>query len=1237
MSGRSLPQGSARRVRHRRPSPNSTAWSDVCRRLGFALGCMAVAGWPSPTSSAPRPSTTRQRVPMPPAPPPRSTQTPEDPRPLENLEPGALVSNFSSEVLYEDPVGQVMGGRFRHVATGFVIDLLEIESVPQAFLWVTSPPPSDQGEPHTCEHLLLGKGPKGQAHASREDMSLGSSSAFTMQLRTCYHFHTTAGNDVFFDLMESQLDALIHPNFSDEEIRREVCHLGIRDDHGTLSLEEKGTVYNEMVGSMARPGSLIQQRMSTLLHGPGHPLALVSGGVPEAIRSMTPGDLRQFHLDAYHLSNMGMVLSIPASLPWEEALFQVDQIFDRVQPVPPRRPDPTTLEKRLPKSSPAPSGEVETVRFPNENPDAAGVLVLAWPPIGESDPVETILIDLFLSTLAGGPGSNLHRRLLDSSLRTLDVGASGVYGWRPSGAGSSLLIGFQDIRRASTDPAVMRKIRAEIQNEIARIAGYPDESKELELFNARARAWLDSMERDLRELLNAPAGFGFRGTGPGWLLHLLQMQEIRGYRKSLTLAPQISAARQALSDPNNLWRELLSQWKLANVVPHCIAAQPSPELQREERDALEGRLETATQRLMTKFGVQDPQEALAHYRDEYAKATALIDSASATVAIPPFVDSPPLSLDEPLDHRTEPISGVPTTLSTIPSMMGATVGVGLRLDGVAPDDRVFVSVLPALLRKVGLRDPDGSVLPYDEVNEEIRREISELSIYPTTDLSSGRLEIMWRGSGTSPQEAKRALHWLERFLRYPHWHPDNLARIRDVVDNRARQLRATPRGAEENWVWQVENGYRGQTDPLYLATHNYMTRAHGAMRVRWIFREASPDVIAYIEELGATPGISEMGRAGLDLVLNQLLENPDSSPHAPSTPQIDRDFSADDQETLREAARDLRWALAELPEGSLEADWHQLCSRIARDLRQPPERALERLREMLVQLRNSATARSFVVASHPLQGALLPRLEQILEGLADLGPTPPRDRSRPRVLERIRGRGAADAPPRYLGLVNPNTSSGVFVHTAPVGGYGQLDRETLLDYLTSRLYGGGGAHSLFMRTWGAGLAYSNGMRGDPAHGRMIYYAERCPALTQTLRFVVDYLQSAPADPRLADYAIAQAFSHSRSASRYERRGEFMAADLADGRTPAAIAAFRNALLDLRDDLGRDGLYTELQARLEEVAGRVLPGLGPPDYPGASNMVIGNEASLAAYEEHLQSLDAQATLVRIYPRDFWILD
>ena len=243
---------------------------------------------------------------------------------------------FRASAVYLDDSGDPFGARFIHEKTGFTLDLIQVQSVPQAFTWVNTFPVSDKGEPHTQEHLLVGKGNVGRAFAASESMTLSVSSAFTMQWRTCYDFNTNAGLEVFYDGLRSQLNALLHPDYTDEEIGREVRNFGVSENPATheLRLEEKGTVYNEMVSSMAKPDWILYRQASLDVYGAGHPLSWSSGGMPEAIRQMKPQDIRDFHGKHYFLANMGAVISLPKADTVAVQLTRFDQILNAVQPNP---------------------------------------------------------------------------------------------------------------------------------------------------------------------------------------------------------------------------------------------------------------------------------------------------------------------------------------------------------------------------------------------------------------------------------------------------------------------------------------------------------------------------------------------------------------------------------------------------------------------------------------------------------------------------------------------------------------------------------------------------------------------------------------------------------------------------------------------------------------------------------------------------------------------------------------
>jgi Zn-dependent M16 (insulinase) family peptidase len=335
------------------------------------------------------------------------------------------------------------------------------------------------------------------------------------------------------------------------------------------------------------------------------------------------------------------------------------------------------------------------------------------------------------------------------------------------------------------------------------------------------------------------------------------------------------------------------------------------------------------------------------------------------------------------------------------------------------------------------------------------------------------------------------------------------------------------------------------------------------------------------------------------------------------------------------AVEDLGQTLGDIPDASLSRDVAYLCDRMARDLAIPAQQTLNRLTAVLDLVRARDNARAFMIASTENCTALAPELDARLLNLSPRTSVRAVYGTERRVTQRLRQHSPEGVEPVYVGLMNENTRSGVFVNTAPCASYEDTDPEKALKFLSARLYGGGGAHSMFMKTWGAGLAYSNGLRSNESSGRLIYYAERCPDLAQTIQFVVDELKRAPYDTSLAEYAIAQAFSVFRSGSGYEQRGEAMAADLADGLTPEKVRRFRQGILAQRD---RADLYDQLHQRMEATYGEVLPGYGPrgAEVKDAVYFVIGPEKQMQSYEQYLRGVEGPTPLFRLYPRDFWLV-
>ncbi|HTM19657.1 MAG TPA: hypothetical protein VL172_04090, partial [Kofleriaceae bacterium] len=112
---------------------------------------------------------------------------------------------------------------------------------------------------------------------------------------------------------------------------------------------------------------------------------------------------------------------------------------------------------------------------------------------------------------------------------------------------------------------------------------------------------------------------------------------------------------------------------------------------------------------------------------------------------------------------------------------------------------------------------------------------------------------------------------------------------------------------------------------------------------------------------------------------------------------------------------------------------------------------------------------------------------------------------------------------------------------------------------------------------------------------------------------------------------------SRVASSFEGRGEAIAADLVDGQTPEVVRTFRGKLLALHKTRAAT-LDGDLFKLMPQVYSRVLPGwkVDPRTVADAVYYVIGPDAQLDRWQEYLHTaVGKDATLVRLYPRDYWL--
>jgi Zn-dependent M16 (insulinase) family peptidase len=1154
---------------------------------------------------------------------------------LDALTEGGKVRGFTAQAVYLDDADKPLGARFIHDATGFTFDYLRIETAPQGFLWVNSFPTGDMGEPHTQEHLLLGKGDRGRKLGSSESMSLAESSAFTAQWRTAYHFHTVAGQDVFWPVFENHLDALLKPDYTDEEIRREVRNFGVdKADDGTLRLEEKGTVYNEMVRTFEAPETNLWRAAGHLVYGTKHPLALDSGGYPDAIRDMTPQHIRTFHAAAYHLANMGMIGAFPSSMKLATVLDQTSAILNKEA----GRKGRVMSEADLPKPAAAPAGTIKVVDYPYASTTNPGPMMLVWPASRQLDQTEHTLLGLFLDAFAGDESTTLYKKLIDSKTRAMDLGASGVWSYTSNDQGQPVFIGLSGVKSDKLDDKTVADVRALVVAELDRIAKLPDGDAELAALIEKLQSRVIDLRRRLNKFLDTPPGFGIRGTGESWSTHLHELSKVKGFKKSLTFRPELAKIEQILAAKTNPFRARLRTWGLLDN-PYGIAARPSPTERARLDNERKQRVDAELARLQKHYAAKDSASTLAKYQQDYDAETKKLEESQKAVELPPLVATPPMTLDDGLIYKvTTEVGKVPAFVATFDSMASARVQLAFRLAGkgqtlaIAPEDQMYLAALPALMSDAGVI-VDGKPIAADEMRERMRKEILELSVYYVDNAVTGRIELIVAGAGNGAAETKQALAWMRRVMFAPDWRVDNLPRLRDLIDQSLTSMRQRMLGAEEGWVDDPRDAWWLQ-DTMRLHTASFLTRAHDLHRLHWMLSDVG-DAKAngeFAKFLATLAGAKTLKRAELVELTDALAkgDKPKTAKLAKYTDAAAK-LSAKVKPLAAQAGKDLGSLVADLPDGSLANDWAYLCRQMAKDLQFGAKAALARLEAIRAQVINGAIARVVEVGSQANQAALASDLATLVAELPAAAPvfaTPPRKSP---LRERLAARDPKAKSPRFVGLVVPSTSSGVFLNLAPNVYYTDKADDKILDYLTSNLYTGHGAHSIFMKTWAAGLAYSNGLRPQLAEGTLYYYAERCPLLPQTLRFVIEQLKKAKPDPNIARYAIAKAFD-SRVAIGFEARASAMASNLVDELTPDVVRAFRTRVLDAAK---QPDLANQLFARMEAVYGKVLPGYGKLD-PSAVYFVIGPEKQIAAYQDYLKSAVAKdATVHRLYPRDFWL--
>ncbi|MBS1975560.1 MAG: hypothetical protein JST13_14510, partial [Bacteroidetes bacterium] len=432
------------------------------------------------------------------------------------------------------------------------------------------------------------------------------------------------------------------------------------------------------------------------------------------------------------------------------------------------------------------------------------------------------------------------------------------------------------------------------------------------------------------------------------------------------------------------------------------------------------------------YNVNDDQEALRKYQATYDSNTVALEKSEQNSNVK-FIDNPPLTLDDQLNYKQEKLPGnIPMVASYFNNMSGATTGIAFDLHAVPQDKLVYLAMFPELLTQSGIIK-NGKAIPYEDMVQMIQQQILSLQSYYSNNGITGRADLIVSGAGNNVAESKRAVVWMNDVLKNVNWQKENLARIRDLVDQQLSAIRQTMQEREESWVHNPASAYKFQNNPLQIATNSFLTKAYNIFRLKWMLKDAGDKATSNsINQFLALLGNATTTRDDLKKLLTVMTaENTIPADSAGANMEYAEAFlnlSASAKSLAKDAATDLQQMLNDIPDNSLNTDWKSLCNIIQKDLAQSPGKTLADLNEIRKSLLKNDQVRFFLIASENTANKIHENINQLLKGFSNLPSVKQTYSAKNLVDENIRARMHSNETPVFVGLINEDSPTGVFIN-----------------------------------------------------------------------------------------------------------------------------------------------------------------------------------------------------------------
>jgi Zn-dependent M16 (insulinase) family peptidase len=1135
---------------------------------------------------------------------------------LSDLKRGQRIADFEVTNLYTDSGNAVVGVKFLQSGTGAPIYILQMDTVPQAFMWIDTPVDSNKGLPHALEHLLAGKGTTGRYCTLLTGMQLSNSKAATFLDFNFYSFASGSGMKGFMDQFHAWLRALYFPDFSDIEAQNEFYHFGVSLDPSTRqrSLTEQGTVYTE---ERAREDIWDYYYDSNkLVFGSTNPFTFDSSGAPEAMREVTPAEIRHFHQQHYKIGpGTGFIFALD---PREDVAAFLQNVSHELASLPRvSSVDAKVVYKAKYPISDFEGPSLEIFYFPSEEETSPGQIEFAWKPVQTDSLQQLKLLQLLLRGLAQGPQSILYGSLVDSKKREFasqanDVSSSTFLHNSPSFPVSRIFIG--GVPGTHISPAFVEQLRTHIVAKLQELSQFPDHSEKLKSFNALIQQQAASLRRDEIVWAKNPPQFGLT-LETAWKDYLEYLEMNPEFRRQIGEDAVWDSVQDDLKSGRNLWRDVIEHFHLLQT-PYATASVPSKNKLKEIAEQKVVRANNELKGLMKRYHTDGEQEALQKFDQTEREKAESIEQLQASVHRPPFTSHPPLTPDDDIRYTQFDINGVPITAILFDRPPTTDISLNFDLKKIPQEYYKYLPLIPRFLDSVGLREND-SATSYQKLIAAIQSRLYKFSAFYSSNYVSNREELAVRASVVNdPNQFEAALTLVGRILTVSDITPQNLSRLQDILNRQLSENDAYFRQSQDTWLPDPAFAFRYQDNQLYLALNSFFEQSHFDDRLSWrLHSQVSTEEIQHLGEFAG-------------MILHQLSHS--------TRAEIRKALANKSAEGLNGELvsywlRNL-WAF---PDSSLVSGLETLANEVQQDLRAGPDKTIQDLTRLRSILINRNALKVDITTDESSLQKLKPMLAKLLLGLP-IQPVPEQvsdDNGSTLVWDNLRRRYPSLKPqfPVYLGFITAGEIPTGVVFTANFPGYSDLDHRSLLQVLSSKFFSGTAPESLYMKTWTAGLAYGNGVASDVPQQLLQYYADRIPDIPNLVQLVnsVVHKSGTPAPNEAVDYALSQAFDVPRAMLSFSDRGRAFAVDLRDGNTPEKVRRFSEEILKLRQD--RDLAEELIKMRVQAIDPVLMSG-GDTGQKAAKSIFffLGPEEVLSK-AAHQLGID----IVKIWPSDYWV--